>query len=80
MRCSDTVCDRCRLRTRCLHDLAVTGFNTAWNGGFEARHDDDGICAETTATGFATVDGEDVIMGEARFGGIVISTPRPPRG
>ncbi|WP_155856139.1 hypothetical protein [Cellulomonas sp. URHD0024] len=68
------VCDDCYPRSVCGEGRPVMGYNTSLGGGFEAQHADDrSVCAQVTRDGVVWVDGQECLMGEARFGGVVVS-------
>jgi hypothetical protein len=68
------VCDDCHGRTTDRVGRRVAGSNIDMSGGFVARYVDPPRehCAEVTSTGRCYIDGHEVTMGEARFGGIVV--------
>lgn len=67
------LCAACEQRATCTHDRPVLGHNTSPLGGFAARHADRGQddCDQVTADGRVWVDGRELQMREARFGGVV---------
>lgn len=69
-----SVCDTCRDRTTDGHGLRVAGSNIGFSGGFVAHYVDHPRvpCEEVTRTGRCFIDGHEAVMGEARFGGIVV--------
>jgi hypothetical protein len=68
------VCDACYARTTDRAGRRVAGANTGMSGGFVAHYVDPPreYCAEVTSTGRCYIDGREAVMGEARFGGIVV--------
>ena len=69
-----SVCDACRDRTVDRTGLRVAGSNIDMSGGFVAYYVDHSRvrCEEVTRTGQCWIDGHEAVMGEARFGGIVV--------
>lgn len=75
------VCDHCSPRTVCADGRTVRGHNVSFSGGFAAVHaDDDSPCEQVTADGRCWIDGHACTMGEARFGGVVVSAVDTPAG
>jgi hypothetical protein len=68
------LCQECEGRATCTHHRPVEGYNTSFSGGFAARHADEehDECDQVTADGRVWVDGRQLEMREARFGGVVI--------
>ena len=68
-----SVCDDCYSKTVCADGRIVTGYNTSFSGGFEAKHvDDKSVCAQVTRDGLVWIDAHECHMGEAKFGGVFV--------
>lgn len=71
------VCDRCAQRAADAAGRYISGYNTSFSGGFEARYrTGDGsagdVCVEVSESGRCWIDDHECSIGEARFGGVVI--------
>jgi len=74
-----SVCDDCYPRTQCADGRLVTGYNTGFGGGFEARHvDDRTLCEQVTRDRLAWVAGHECHIDEGRFGDVFVGVERPP--